>query len=204
MTGRILQKGSVLATNEYGLDVLTRPFRVRNDVAADLLPLQGEADTVYPDLTFSTYKLTDLGGGLSDLVIEYVGHVRGNHREPKHEYGRRLETVQLGTLGALSLQQQVDYYAPYTVYKYVSEGIPVQARFAGPIIVGPPILQIKGKRPATASLFAYKYEDVLGEITARQRGRFYEVEEPWSREIVTPGNKLTLKLMGGVGALGAF
>lgn len=183
VTGRVLQTGSELSTDEFGLDVLTRPYLVRTDMAPQLLPREGEVDFQYRDLTFSTYRLTELPNFWSRLSIEYVGHVNGYRRSPQGEPGRRREYVQLKTTEDEDVE--VEYFTPYTTYRYVSNGEPRKPRFNGPMIFGPDEISLGTERPARRKgRLMYRYENVLEEWSGRPRGRYYEVTEVWTMRLL--------------------
>lgn len=93
-----LQVGSVWGDNDYGLDLLTRPFLGFTDEIYGLLPNYGDPDDFMPNMKLTNRQVTEGAGMQSIALLTYKGIRSGVLPPPSVEGGYSLTTTQVSTV----------------------------------------------------------------------------------------------------------
>jgi hypothetical protein len=176
------QPGSRKVVDRFGMDVLTRGYRCRQDMLSLYEPTDKTVDFQFPELAYNTHTVTFPGGGWCDIVIEFAGLINGEVKRAQHSASRRWEKVQLTT----DEQETVDCecYAFVTTYRYVSTHLPTANRFSRPLQLGTPAFSLVSPRPATfKGALQYQVRIMLDEMSAERRGLHYACAETWACRI---------------------
>ncbi len=123
----------VIGVDEFGADSLTRTYEGRTDQLKAFIAKwpKGKTDATFPPFSRRTLQATGRGA-FTTVVIQMSGLLDGKIPPAQISGGTRLQTVSLQRFGGQETCE-VDYYAPFTTYRYVTHGIPQQPRFPGKI-----------------------------------------------------------------------
>lgn len=128
----IVQVGSVVTTDEFGVDMFTLPVDVRRDLVPDFLPLPGNLDPIYEKLIFVDRTVTH-GGDRSKINAKFNGFLTERELEPTRAWGQTERTVALRGAGGITLN--VTYISPALGLTYALPNDPEATTFKGEVSI---------------------------------------------------------------------
>lgn len=157
--------GAELNVDDYGLDMLTRPFNIRPDaasIAAWLLAYQkGTEDTTFPWMYATETKISDVRGPLAKGLVTFRGstlNLTTNPKLPRKEKvtgGLVQRQVSLNNLSVPEAVKNVVYRAPWTEWKYITTTDPATLGPAhrGKLAITHPVVEVLSTSGAVGRLY---------------------------------------------------
>jgi hypothetical protein len=210
LTTLVLQAGSTMPTDEFGVTTLTRRWKCRRDLAAGFFARRGDTDFQFPDLKLIDYTTTE-EGAISTIEERYNGFIGGIDAQVpfvRERISNQLKEVQLhNASGSLTLV----YRCPTLVREWVSDREPqfddlyyYKGRLTRPVRVeffrDPSGFTMTGKGVTAALLRLFKFEvrNIRVDTDPVPEGHIFRVREVVERQIVQE-NDTNAALLGGLG-----
>lgn len=146
-----------VSADKWGLDILTRSFEGRRDLLREFMRtlIEGSPDPEYPEFALERRE-ANIGRAFASVVVTYAGLFDGRLPNVRKQGGWRLQTVQ-AKRGNSNESTTIEYRAPTTTYRYVTESQPKEQKYAGKLLPTKKAFEIIDRRGGRGPVAMFSY-----------------------------------------------